>query len=329
MTKVALAQLGSVAFDSQATTSKAIDAIAEASASGAQLIVFPEAFLGTYPKGLTFGSPIGKRTEQGRDEFLSYWTSAIELDGPEISEIAEAARENSIFTVIGVVERADRTLYCTVVLIDETGTRVGYHRKVMPTGAERLVWGFGDGSTLPVVSSPAGALGAVICWENYMPLLRSAMYSQGIEIYCAPTADDRDSWIASMRHIALEGRCYVITTCQVMHRSDYPHDYDCAIDTAPDELLMRGGSAVIAPNGEVIVGPVFGQEGIFYAEVDKQEIIRQSLDFDVSGHYARPDIFSLHLDDRPKTPCVTESKDSVGHMAQRNSLLSGTEKGKN
>lgn len=309
MSTVALAQLGSVAFDPQATTRKAIDAIVEAAAAGAELIVFPEAFLGTYPKGLTFGSPIGKRTEQGRDEFLRYWNSAIELDGPEIAEIAEAAKENSVFVVIGIVERADRTLYCTAVMIDEQGTRVGIHRKVMPTGAERLVWGCGDGSTLPVVPSPAGALGTVICWENYMPLLRSAMYSQGIEIYCAPTADDRDSWISSMRHIALEGRCYVITTCQVMHRSDYPDDYECAIDTAPEELLMRGGSAVIAPTGEVIAGPVFGKECLFYAEVNAQEIIRQSLDFDVSGHYARPDIFSLHLDDHPKKPLVKMSEE--------------------
>ncbi|WP_080796371.1 carbon-nitrogen hydrolase family protein [Corynebacterium pacaense] len=310
MTTVALAQLGSVAFDPQATTQKAVDAIAGASASGAELIIFPEAFLGTYPKGLTFGSPIGKRTEQGRDEYLRYWNGAVELDGPELAEIAGAARDHCVFVVIGVVERVNRTLYCTAVMIDGQGHRVGHHRKVMPTGAERLVWGFGDGSTLPVVPSPAGALGTVICWENYMPLLRSAMYSQGIEIYCAPTADDRDSWIPSMRHIALEGRCYVITTCQVMYRSDYPDDYDCVISTDPGEPLMRGGSAVISPTGEVIAGPVFDEECVIYAEVDREEIIRQSLDFDVSGHYGRPDIFSLHLDDSPKNPLVTAPKEA-------------------
>ena len=302
-TKVAVAQLGSVAFDAEATVRKAVDALAEAAAAGARLVLFPEAFLGTYPKGLSFGSPIGRRTEEGREEFLRCYRAAVALDGPELATVAEAAAEHGVFVVLGVVERRQRTLYCTIVLIDETGRRVGEHRKLMPTGGERLVWGFGDGSTLPVVDSPAGALGAVVCWENYMPLLRAAMYGKGVEIYCAPTADDRETWLPTMRHIALEGRCFVLTACQVMRRRDYPDDYAPLFGTEPDDVLMRGGSTVVSPRGEVLLPPVFDTECLRYAEVDQDEIIRQSLDFDVTGHYARPDVLSLTVHTGP-TPSV-------------------------
>ncbi|MDT0269922.1 carbon-nitrogen hydrolase family protein [Streptomyces sp. DSM 44915] len=302
MTRIALAQFGSVAFDPAATVEKAVDVIAEAAAGGAEVVVFPEAFLGTYPKGLAFGSPVGRRTEEGRDEFLRCWRGAVELAGPELATVAEAAGTHGVFVVLGTVERAGRTLYCTIVLIDQHGRRVGHHRKVMPTGSERLVWGFGDGSTLPVVDSPAGRLGSVVCWENYLPLLRTAMYGQGVEIYCAPTADDRDSWLASMRHIALEGRCWVLTTCQVMRRRDYPAEYAPLFGTEPDDVLMRGGSAVVSPRGEIVAGPVYDEECLLYAEVDREEIIRQSLDLDVVGHYARPDIFALTVDTTPRPP---------------------------
>ncbi|MGW3454263.1 carbon-nitrogen hydrolase family protein [Streptomyces albidoflavus] len=311
MTRIAVAQLGSVAFDTAATVRKAVAALAEAAAEGAEVIVFPEAFLGTYPKALSFGSPVGRRTEEGRDEFLRSWEAAVELDGPELAAVAEAAREQGIFVVMGIIERAGRTLYCTVVMIDERGRLAGHHRKVMPTGAERLIWGFGDGSTLPVVDSPAGALGSVICWENYMPLLRAAMYGQGVEVYCAPTADDRESWLPTMRHIALEGRCWVVTACQVMRRSDYPDDYAALFATEPDDVLMRGGSAVVSPRGEVVAGPVWGEETLLYAEIDRAEIVRQSLDMDVTGHYARPDIFSLAVDTAPKRP-VTYGNGTAG-----------------
>ncbi|UED84499.1 carbon-nitrogen hydrolase family protein [Streptomyces profundus] len=302
MTRIALAQYGAVAFDTAATVEKAVAVIAEAAAEGAELIVFPEAFLGTYPKALSFGSPVGRRTEEGRDDFLRSWNAAVELEGPELALVADAAREHGIFVVMGIVERAGRTLYCTVAMIDQHGAPAGHHRKVMPTGSERLIWGLGDGSTLPVVDSPAGRLGSVICWENYMPLLRTAMYGQGVEIYCAPTADDRESWLHTMHHVALEGRCWVLTTCQVMRRSDYPDDYAALFGTDPDDILMRGGSAVISPTGELVAGPLYDAEGLLYAEVDREEIIRQSLDFDAVGHYSRPDIFTLTTDTTPKRP---------------------------
>lgn len=301
MVRVAVAQKGSVAFNTSATTEKAIAAIHEASDGGAKVIVFPEAFLGTYPKGLNFGSPVGRRTEVGRDEYLRSWNSSVELDGPELAAIAEVAREEEIFVVIGVIEKAGRTLYCTVVMINELGKRVGHHRKVMPTGSERLIWGFGDGSTLPIVDSPAGRLGSVICWENYMPLLRTAMYGKGIELYCAPTADDRDTWMSTMQHIGLEGRCFVVTACQVMRRKDYPEDYQTLFGTADEDILMRGGSAIISPRGEVLAGPVYDEECMIFAEVDRSQIVRQSLDFDVVGHYSRSDIFRLEVDMKAKT----------------------------
>lgn len=317
MTKVAVAQVGSIAFDVAATVQKAVATIAEASGNGAKLILFPEAFLGTYPKGLDFGSPVGRRTEAGRDDYARTSSSAVALDGPELGEIANAARAHETFIVIGVIEKLGRTLYCTVVMIDENGSRVGHHRKVMPTGSERLIWGFGDGSTMPVVESPVGKLGSVICWENYMPLMRAAMYGQGVEIYCAPTADDRDSWMHTVQHIALEGRCFVLSACQVMRRSDYPDDYATQFGHGPDDVLMRGGSAIVSPRGEILAGPAYEDECILYADLDLTEIVRQSLDFDVAGHYARPDIFSLSVD--------TGAKASVHYSTASEMLVEGRE----
>ncbi|QTX06148.1 carbon-nitrogen hydrolase family protein [Agromyces archimandritae] len=302
MTRVSVAQVGSIAFDPAATAEKAVAIVAEAAEAGSRLLLFPEAFLGTYPKALLFRSPIGRRTEQARAEFERYLAGAVELDGPEVARVAEAAAEHGVFVVLGIVERAGRTLYCTAVLISDTGEIVGHHRKVMPTGTERLIWGFGDGSTLPVVESPAGRVGAVICWENYMPLLRTAMYAQGIAVYCAPTADDRDSWLPTMTHVALEGRCHVLSACQVMRRSDYPDDYDADFGTEPDAILMRGGSVIVSPRGEIIAGPLYDEEGMLTADIDPAEVARMSFDFDVTGHYARPDIFSLHVDTGRKEP---------------------------
>ncbi|MFC7404606.1 carbon-nitrogen hydrolase family protein [Georgenia alba] len=300
MVKVAVVQAGSVPFDPAATTEKAVGLIAEAGRNGATTALFPEAFLGTYPKGLTFGSPVGRRTEQGREEYARYAAGAVTLDGPELTTIAEASAEHGVFVVLGIIERYGSTLYCTAVMIDPARGRVGHHRKLMPTGAERLVWGFGDGSTLPVVDSPAGRLGAVICWENYMPALRQAMYGQHLDVYCAPTADDRDTWPASMRHIALEGRCFVLSACQYVTRDDYPADYETAFGAEPGSVLMRGGSLIVDPSGTVLAGPVYEEETILYADLDPRMRARWHLDFDVVGHYARPDVFELRVDRRPK-----------------------------
>lgn len=302
--KVAVVQAGSHPFDALLTAEKAVRLISEAAAEQASVVVFPEAFLGGYPKGASFGSPVGKRTQQGRDEFLRYYQSAVDLDGPELALVIEAAQAHHVFVVMGVIERTAYTLYCTVLYIDAEQGLVGKHRKLMPTGGERLIWGFGDGSTLPAFATSAGTVGAVICWENYMPMMRAAMYNKGVDIYCAPTADDRDTWLASMQHIALEGRCYVLSACQYLTRGDFPDDYDCLLAPAnePETVLMRGASMIVSPMGEVLAGPLLNAEGILYAEVAQDVIVRSKLDFDPVGHYARPDVFSLHVDTQAKLP---------------------------
>jgi len=298
--KAAVVQAASAPFDGAASADKAARLIREADAGGARLAVFPEAFLGCYPKGASFGTPVGMRKPQGRADFEAYHKNAIALDGPELALVLEAAAETELFVVMGCIERDGATLYCTALFIDGASGLVGKHRKLMPTGAERLIWGFGDGSTLPVFDTSLGRIGAVICWENYMPLLRMAMYDQGISIYCAPTADDRDGWLSTMRHIALEGRCFVLSACQYITRGAYPADYDCALGDEPDLVLMRGGSCVIGPLGEVLTGPDFTGETILYADIDLGEVVRGKYDFDVVGHYSRSDVFKLTVDSQPR-----------------------------
>jgi nitrilase len=297
---VAVAQLASNPLDPMASAFKAAAAVREASARGARLVVFPEAFIGGYPKGAHFGAPVGLRTPQGRDAFRRYHEGAIALEGPEVAVLAEATAETGAFVVIGVIERDGGTLYCTALYFDGAKGLVGKHRKLMPTAAERLIWGFGDGSTLPVFQTELGTIGAVICWENYMPALRMHMFHQGVTLYCAPTADDRDTWLPSMQHIALEGRCFVLTACQHITRSAYGPDHESALGDAPDTVMMRGGSAIVNPLGRVLAGPDFSGETVLYATIDPGEIARGKYDFDATGHYARPDVFQLTVDTRPK-----------------------------
>jgi len=294
--KAAVIQAASMPDDAAGSARKAATLIREASAAKAKLAVFPEAFLGGYPKGASFGCPIGMRKPEGREAFRRYHENAVDLAGDEIALIAEAAADTGMFVVIGIIERDGGTLYCTALFLDGAKGVIGKHRKLMPTAGERLIWGFGDGSTMSVYDTQFGRIGAVICWENYMPMLRMHMFAQGIAIYCAPTADDRDSWLPSMRHIALEGRCYVLTACQHIRRSAYPPKHECALGDEPDTVLMRGGSAIVDPLGKVIAGPDFDGETILYADIDIASIPAAKFDFDVTGHYARPDIFELRVD---------------------------------
>jgi len=302
--RAAVVQAASVPFDPSAAADKAHGLIRQAAAAGARLAVFPEAFLGGYPKGATFGTPVGLRQPEGRRAFQHYFDVAVTLDGPEVARIAEAAIETGLFIVMGIIERDGGTLYCTALFFDGPQGVVGKHRKLMPTAAERLIWGFGDGSTLPVFETSLGRIGAVICWENYMPMLRMAMYDQGISIYCAPTADDRPTWLGTMQHIALEGRCFVLSACQHIRRGAYGPDYECVLGDDPDLVLMRGGSCIISPLGAVLAPPDFEGETILYAEIDLDDVSRGKYDFDVAGHYARPDVFSLTVDTRPRPPVV-------------------------
>ena len=232
-------------------------------------MLFPEAFVSGYPRGLDFGAVVGSRSYKGREDFRRYWESSVDVPGPVVDALGRAARSNRVYLVIGVVERDGGTLYCTVLFFAPDGSFLGKHRKVMPTGSERLVWGFGDGSTLPVFETPLGKLGAVICWENYLPLMRAAMYSKGIEIYCAPTADARDSWAASMRHIAIEGRCFVLSCNQFNRRRDFPDDYDAVYGHDPDTTVTRGGSCIVDPFGNFLAGPNREGEAILIAEIDR------------------------------------------------------------
>ncbi len=287
------------------TAEKTAQLIREAAGKGARIVVFPEAFLGGYPKGDSFGAPVGLRKPEGRDAYLRYFNAAISLGGEEVAMIAEATAATGAFAVVGCIERDGGTLYCTALFFDGAKGLVGKHRKLMPTAGERLIWGFGDGSTMPVIETDLGRIGAVICWENYMPMLRMHMYSQGISLYCAPTVDDRESWLPTMRHIALEGRCFVLTSCQFLKRKHYGPEHECALGDDPETVLIRGGSAIIDPMGKVLAEPQFGIETILYAEIDPAQIARGKFDFDAAGHYARPDVFSLHVDTKEKRAVTT------------------------
>ena len=305
--RAAVVQAAPVAFDLEASLEKLEDLAADAASQGVQLAVFPEAFISAYPRGLTFGAAMGSRTPEGRDDYLRYWQSSIDVPGPAVDRLSGVARANGLHLVVGVIERDGGTLYCTVLFFDDSGAYLGKHRKLMPTAAERLVWGYGDGSTLPVYETDIGRIGAVICWENYMPLLRTAMYSKGIQFYCAPTADQRDSWFASMQHIAREGGCFVLSCNQYAQRSDYPEDYDAIGSDDPDTVMSRGGSCIISPLGEVLAGPDYEGETILVADLDLDDIARAKYDFDATGHYARPDVFQLTVNERRNDPVTIRS----------------------
>jgi nitrilase len=317
LVNVAVVQAAPVAFDRDRTLEKVRALAAGAAGMGAQLVLFPEAFVSAYPRGLDFGATIGERSSQGREDFRRYWESSVDVPGPAVDSLSRTARENRIYLVIGVIERDRGTLYCTVLFFAPDGAFLGKHRKIMPTGSERLVWGFGDGSTLPVFDTPLGKIGAVICWENYLPLMRAAMYGKGIEIYCAPTADSRDSWIATVRHIAVEGRCFVLSANQFARRSDYPGNYRLPNGSDPHAVLSRGGSCIVDPFGNFLVGPNCDGEAILFAELDRGQIVRGKYDLDVVGHYARPDIFQLQVDERPKQPVTVRTSQAPSSRKAR------------
>lgn len=307
---MAVVQAGPVPFNQPRTLEKTLSLVSDAAAQGAELVVFPEAFLTGYPKGLDFGARVGMRSPEGRQAFRRYFESAIDVPGPDTDALARAAGRHRVFLVIGVIEREIGTLYCTALFFAADGRLVGKHRKLMPTAMERLIWGFGDGSTLPVFDTPLGKIGAVICWENYMPLLRAAMYAKGIQIYCAPTVDDRDTWIPTMQHIALEGRCFVLSACQFIRRGDYPADYAAVQGDEPETVLIRGGSVIVSPLGRILAGPNYQGECTHIADIDLGEITDGKYDLDVAGHYARPDVFRLHVNEKP-APAVSFSADET------------------
>jgi nitrilase len=297
--KVAVVQAASVFLDRDASIQKMIRLATEAADNDAQLVLFPEAFIAGYPRGFSFGATVGNRSREGRALFRRYADSAVTGPGPDTLLLSETAEDLGIHLAVGLVEKDAAhpgTLYCSLAIFDNHGELLNLHRKIKPTASERLIWGEGDGSGLRTSPTPYGRLGGLICWENYMPLARTTLYSQGIEIYLAPTADARESWQSTMRHIALEGRCFVLSANQFVTKADYPTDLGKEamreLELA-DDPLCRGGSAIIGPLGDYLAGPLWDEEGILYATLDPADITEARFDFDVVGHYSRPDLFQL------------------------------------
>ena len=301
-TVVAALQIGSSPEGKAATLRNILSFEEKIRASGASLVVMPEALLGGYPKGEIFGTYLGYRLPEGREAYAHYYDNAIDVPGPETDELAGLSQRTRANLVIGVIERGGNTLYCTALFFSPEDGLITKHRKLMPTGTERLIWGQGDGSTLPVIDTPAGRIGAAICWENHMPLLRTAMYAKGVQVWCAPTVDARDIWQASMRHIAHEGRLFLISACQVQPSPkalgvDVPHWEE-------DLPLIQGNSVIVGPMGDVLAGPLKNETGLITARIDLSELAKARYDLDVVGHYSRPDVFSLSVDERPKASVI-------------------------
>jgi nitrilase len=307
MIKVAVAQSAPVLFDCDGSIEKAVRIVHEAGQAGARLVLLPEAYIPAYPRGFSFGMVVGNRTGEGRSLWKRYWENAVEVPGKATEALGAAAREAGVYLAIGVIERdtefSHGTLFCTLLYFSPQGKLMGKHRKLKPTGSERLIWGEGDGSTMPVFETDIGRIGGLICWENYMPLARAAMYSKGVEIYLAPTADQRDIWQATLRHIAFEGRCFVLGCNQFVTKDMYPAELEAIAELKDQpEIMCRGGSVVVSPMGDVLAGPVYDKEAILYADIDRDEIVRAQLDLDVVGHYARPDVFQLYVNEQPLKP---------------------------
>jgi nitrilase len=290
-------QTSPVFFNKVQTVDKIQALIGQASKKKASLIVFPEVIIPGYPRGLIFGTTVGSRTLEGREMFLRYWENSVVVPGPETNLLARAAKEANAFVAVGVTEKdkISDTLYCTLLYFSPEGNLIHKHRKLKPTAAERILWGEGDGSDLNVLDTSIGKLGGLICWENYMPLARTALYQQGIEIYVAPTADCRGTWQSSLEHIACEGRCFVLGCNQILTSEHYPEELKSQLSTTDHFSPSTGGSCIISPLGKRLAGPLYDQEGILTAEIDHREIIKAKMDFDVIGHYARPDVFDLRV----------------------------------
>ena len=294
-------QLAPSFFDKKKTVERIGEHILRAAKAKSRLILFPEVIIPGYPRGLIFGTAVGGRTAEGREMFLRYWENAIEVPGAETEQLAKWAKQARAYVVVGVTERdtLSDTLYCSLLYFSPEGQLIHRHRKIKPTAAERIIWGEGDGSDLQVLATPLGKIGGLICWENYMPLARTCLYQQGLDIYLAPTADCRDSWQSTLTHIACEGRCFVLGCNQYLTRKHYPADLQKKLVADHPSLPSSGGSVIISPMGKVLAGPLFGKEGMLTAQIDLREIIKGKMDFDPIGHYARPDIFELQWKKKP------------------------------
>lgn len=312
MSQIAIVQKAPVFLDKQKTIESAVTTVTEAAGKGAKLVIFTEAFIPGYPSWIWRLRPGGdwNLSEELHARLLK---NSVNMNSDDLQPLYEAAKKNKVSIVCGIEERDDElsqtTLYNTVIIIGEDGSLLNKHRKLMPTNPERMVWGFGDATGLKVVKTNAGRVGALLCWENFMPLARYALYAQGIELYIAPTYDSGDGWIGSLQHIAREGCCWVVGCGNLMKGSDFPDDFPGKTTLYPDanEWVNPGDSIVIAPGGEIMAGPMREESGIMYCEIDLERVTTARRALDVAGHYSRPDIFTLHVNTKPQTPIVFEN----------------------
>lgn len=312
MTKLAIVQRSPVFLNKEKTILKAVASVKEAAAEASDLVVFTEAFIPGYPTWIW-------RLRPGADWCLSeelherLLNNAVNMDSNDLDPLYKAARQHGVTVVCGFEERdhqfSQSTLYNSVVVIGADGAILNKHRKLMPTNPERMVWGFGDAAGLKTVETPAGRISTLLCWENYMPLARYALYAQGVELYIAPTYDSGEAWLGSLQHIAREGRCWVVGCGNLMHTSDLPEDFPDKDTLYPDteEWINPGDSVVIAPDGEITAGPLHQESGILYCEIDLEKVRIAKRALDVTGHYSRPDIFQLHVNCQPQAPVKFKS----------------------
>lgn len=296
--RIAVVQAAPVMFDKSACLKKALKLIGTCADSGAELIVFPELFIPGYPYGMTFGFTVGSRTESGRKDWKRYYDNSIQVPGPETKALGEAAKKARAYISIGVSERdaVTATLYNSNLIFSPEGELVSVHRKLKPTGAERVVWGDADRDYFPIADTPWGPMAALICWESYMPLARVALYKKGVTIYISPNTNDNEEWQSTVRHIAIEGRCYVVNCDMFFTKDTYPADLHCKeeIDRLPD-IVCRGGSSVIDPSGHHVTEPVWDREEIIFADLDMEKVPSSRMEFDPCGHYSRPDVLELKV----------------------------------
>ena len=295
--KVAAAQQKPFFFDCEKTLDLVAKDVKCAADQDVDLILFPESFLPGYPRGMTFGAVVGSRSPEGRKLWQLYSQNSIKIGDAIYQRLSEIARESGLILAIGVTEKdaINSSLYCSLLVFNADGELMLHHRKIKPTGTERVIWAEGDGQSLKTVESRMGRIGGLICWENMMPEARISLYRAGIDLYLAPTADARDSWTSSMQHIACESRCYLVSANQYFKKSDYPVDLEkYLMDDLPEDIC-RGGSVIVSPYGQLLAGPLFDQTGLLIAEIDLGEITRSRMDFDSVGHYSRPDLFTFQM----------------------------------
>jgi len=312
MSKIAVIQESPAFLDREKTIKKAAELVQTAAANGAQLIVFPEAFIPGYPAWIWRLRP-GRDWDTSETLHARLLNNAVTVNSDELRPLLDAARKHQVTLVCGLNEKGrtegNTTLYNSVIVISHQGEIINHHRKLMPTNPERMVWGFGDATGLKVVDTPLGRIGSLICWENYMPLSRYALYAQSIELYIAPTYDSGEGWTGTLQHIAREGRCWVVGSGVVIEHSDIPADFPDRDQLYPDteQWINPGDSVVIAPRGDIVAGPMHQEKGILYADLDTSMAGVARRDLDVAGHYARPDIFTLQIDVNPQAPASLNS----------------------